>query len=68
LIPARYKPLEEMVPAPVATLEEVLDKIDEETAIIPEEDLKIDMSVDEDETDIDTDVPDVDDAADDPTP
>jgi len=47
LIPARYKPLEEMVPAPVAALEQVLDKLDEEIAIEPEE--KLDMSVDEDE-------------------
>jgi DNA-directed RNA polymerase subunit beta' len=67
LIPARYKPLEEMVPAPVATLEEVLDKIDEETAIVPEEDLKIDMSIDEDEADTDADA-EADDPADDPTP
>jgi len=33
LIPARYKPLEEMVPAPVAALEQVLDKMDEEISI-----------------------------------
>jgi DNA-directed RNA polymerase subunit beta' len=33
LIPARYKPLEEMVPAPVAALEEVLDKMDEEISV-----------------------------------
>ncbi|MCX6003089.1 MAG: DNA-directed RNA polymerase subunit beta' [Chloroflexi bacterium] len=30
LIPARYKPLSEMVPAPAATLEEALEKLDEE--------------------------------------
>jgi hypothetical protein len=53
LIPARYKPLEEMVPAPVAALEQVLDKLDEEIAIEPEE--KLDMSVDEDESDADID-------------
>jgi DNA-directed RNA polymerase subunit beta' len=54
LIPARYKPLEEMVPAPVAALEQVLDKMDEEIAIEPDE--KIDMSIDEDEVDNEADV------------
>ncbi|MGA7843797.1 MAG: hypothetical protein WCB17_04495, partial [Dehalococcoidales bacterium] len=54
LIPARYKPLEEMVPAPVAALEQVLDKMDEEIAVEPEE--KLDMSIDEeDEADADID-------------
>jgi DNA-directed RNA polymerase subunit beta' len=68
LIPARYKPLEEMVPAPVAALEEVLDKMDEEISVEGEEPEKIDMSIDEDESDDDTDTEedvDVDDAADD---
>jgi len=53
LIPARYKPIEEMVPAPVAALEQVLDKMDEEIAIEPDE--KIDMSVDDDEVDNEAD-------------
>jgi DNA-directed RNA polymerase subunit beta' len=53
LIPARYKPLEEMVPAPVAALEQVLDKMDEEISLDGED--KLDMSVDEDEIDGDTD-------------
>jgi hypothetical protein len=68
LIPARYKPLEEMVPAPVAALEEVLDKMDEEISVEGDETEKIDMSIDEDESDDDTDTEadvDVDDAADD---
>jgi DNA-directed RNA polymerase subunit beta' len=56
LIPARYKPLEEMVPAPVAALEQVLDKMDEEISIEPDENLKIDMSVDEDDQDTEADV------------
>ena len=51
LIPARYKPLEEMVPAPVAALEQVLDKMDEDIAIGPDENEKLDMSIDEDESD-----------------
>jgi DNA-directed RNA polymerase subunit beta' len=75
LIPARYKPLEEMVPAPVAALEEVLDKLDEETSLEATEDLKIDMSLGEIEsnTDADTDAEvevdaDVDDTIDDANP
>jgi hypothetical protein len=57
-----------MVPAPVAALEEVLDKMDEEISVEGEEPEKIDMSIDEDESDDDTDTEedvDVDDAADD---
>jgi DNA-directed RNA polymerase subunit beta' len=74
LIPARYKPLEEMVPAPVAALEQVLDKMDEEISLETDESQKIEMSLDEDESDADADAEvdadaeadvDVDDAADD---
>ncbi|MDD5288081.1 MAG: DNA-directed RNA polymerase subunit beta' [Dehalococcoidales bacterium] len=74
LIPARYKPLEEMVPAPVATLEEMLDKLDEETALAPEEDVKLDMSIDEKDDDAGAepetiaDATDADDAVDDVNP
>jgi DNA-directed RNA polymerase subunit beta' len=49
LIPARYKPLEEMVSAPVAALEQVLDKMDEEISLETDESQQIDMSLDEDE-------------------
>jgi hypothetical protein len=45
-----------MVPAPVAALEQVLDKMDEEISIEPDENLKIDMSVDEDDQDTEADV------------
>jgi DNA-directed RNA polymerase subunit beta' len=55
LIPARYKPIEEMVPAPVAALEQVLDKLDEEISIEPVENEKIDMSLDDDELETDAD-------------
>jgi DNA-directed RNA polymerase subunit beta' len=74
LIPARYKPLEEMVPAPVAALEQVLDKMDEEISLETDENQKIEMPLDEDESDADADAEvdgdaeadvDVDDAADD---
>jgi hypothetical protein len=57
-----------MVPAPVAALEEVLDKMDEEILVEGDENEKIDMSIDEDEADDDTDTEadiDADDAADD---
>jgi DNA-directed RNA polymerase subunit beta' len=54
LIPARYKPIEEMVPAPVAALEQVLDKMDEEITL--DADQKLDMSLDEDELDGDNDI------------
>ena len=55
-----------MVPAPVAALEQVLDKMDEEISLEPDENLKIDMSVDEDDSDTETDVDvDVEDAGDD---
>jgi DNA-directed RNA polymerase subunit beta' len=40
LIPARYKPLSEMVSAPVATLEEVLEKLDEGAGSGLDEDIK----------------------------
>jgi uncharacterized membrane protein YvbJ len=55
LIPAQYKPLEEMVPAPVAAMEQVLDKMDEEISVEADENLKIDMSLDEDELNVDKD-------------
>jgi hypothetical protein len=64
LIPARYKPLSEMVPAPVAALEEVLDKMDEEVSIVPEETPKLDMSVDDDEDDLEAEAAGADDEAD----
>ena len=64
LIPARYKPLSEMVPAPVAALEEVLDKMDEEVTIAPEETPKLDMSVDDDEDDSEAEAAGADDEAD----
>jgi DNA-directed RNA polymerase subunit beta' len=75
LIPARYKPLEEMVPAPVAALEAVLDKMEGEIPLDDIEDhQKIDMSLDEDELNPEADVEmdieseadiDIDDSADD---
>jgi DNA-directed RNA polymerase subunit beta' len=55
LIPARYKPLEEMVPTPVATLEQALDQLDAEMAFESElagtaiEDKDLDLSVDDDD-------------------
>jgi hypothetical protein len=63
-----------MVPAPVAALEQALDKMDEDISLEAGETQKIDMSLDEDElnTEIDVEVDadtevdiDVDDAADD---
>jgi hypothetical protein len=44
-----------MVPAPVAALEQVLDKMDEEISIEPVENEKIDMSLDDDELETDAD-------------
>jgi DNA-directed RNA polymerase subunit beta' len=64
LIPARYKPLSEMVPAPVAALEEVLDKMDEEVIIEPEETPKLDMSVDDDEDETEAELAGADDEVD----
>jgi hypothetical protein len=63
-----------MVPAPVAALEQVLDKMDEEISLETDENQKIEMPLDEDESDADADAEvdgdaeadvDVDDAADD---
>ena len=44
-----------MVPAPVAAMEQVLDKMDEEISVEADENLKIDMSLDEDELNVDKD-------------
>jgi len=38
-----------MVPAPVAALEEVLDKMDEDISLEPDETPKIDMSLEDEE-------------------
>ncbi|MBN1643316.1 MAG: DNA-directed RNA polymerase subunit beta', partial [Dehalococcoidales bacterium] len=40
LIPARYKPISEMIPAPPTTLEEALEKIDEEASIRLDENIE----------------------------
>ncbi len=40
LIPARYKPISEMLTAPPAILEEALEKMDEEASVSPDEDIE----------------------------